>query len=436
MNVIQSLYLVLLIALFPGIAKSEDKPAKEGVLSDQEWTELAATKEAATLRLDVVDQTRGQPYNGFFISDDGLALIQLFALSQKAKPTVVTANGTRLKLGTILKLFPSHGLALIKFKHRPKSYLEIADKEPAIGESIALVPTDFSERDVIKVGIPPVVGPIMAKRSSLNRDFGYRFIKTLSLGSRLTTEQEPHVASGVIAVNRSGALVAVFHSQSGLGTYPLLKLTPVAALADVVSKIDRKGKGLPFPLPKTDVIFDPLYSDHVYNRIAAPGPAGREPEERHRVLKDLLARFPKNHSLKDVALQSYDPENPLVDLEDFPEPDPTDPVAYRVSVLSCRVFFLIKKEPVDLAVKTRKAAIALSPKDYPIDRYMLARQYMNLGRFDDAEEMMREIYPFLSDDIEVVDLYRTLLVRARKWEELREVEKRIRELDKTYAYRH
>jgi hypothetical protein len=436
MKNIQTLYLVLLIALFPGMVKSENEPANEVEIADSVWAKLAATKAAATLRLDAaVNQKWGAPYMGVFISDDGLALIQLMALSNKAKPTVVTANGVRLELGTILKLFPSHGLALINFEHRPEAHLEIADKEPGVGESIALLPSDFSERGTVKGGVSPVVGPIMAKRSGLNFDFGYRFSKRLSLGSRLTVQQRPHVTTGVTAINRSGALVATFHSQSYFGTQPLLILNPVVALADVISEIDGEDEGLPFPLPNADVIFDPVLSDPAYNRLAAGRRAGQTPEESHRLLKDLLLRFPKSHRLKDKALQSYAPENPLVNLEDFPEASPVDPVAYQASVLSCRAFLHVEERSIDLGVQARKDAIALSPENYPMDRYFLARLYMGINRIDDAEEILREIYPYLSDRIDVVDVYRGLLLKASKWDELEQVEKRIEELDQTYRPR-
>ena len=52
---------------------------------------------------------------------------------------------------------------------------------------------------------------------------------------------------------------------------------------------------------------------------------------------------------------------------------------------------------------------------------------MGMNRFDDAEQMLREVYPFLSDHVDVVDVYRGLLLKARKWDELEEVEKRIEE---------
>lgn len=440
MKKIHPLYPALLIALFPGMVKSEDEPADKVALADVDagaaLAKLAETKVAATLRLDVmVNPKRGLPLNGVFISDDGLALIELRALSQKAKPTVLTARGKRLELGTILKLFPSQGLALIKFKHRPEAHLEFAGKEPVVGETIAVVPTDLGEQGRLKGGIPPVVGPILARRNSLDAEFGYRgFTETLSLGSRLTLQQRPHVTSGTIAINRAGALVATFDSQYRFGSRTLLLLNPVVALGEAISKIDKKGKGLPFPLPDHETLFPPFQTDPDYNRLVSGG-AAIAPKERLRLLKDLLERYPKSHSLKDTALTYYDPENPLVDLDDFPEPEPGAPVALQVSVLSCRVFFLDEPETAELAIKVRKAAIALSPKDYPADRYMLARQYLNLKRFEHAETMLREAYSSSSDNIEIAELYRRLLVENRKWDRLKQVEKRIEELDEVFRPR-
>ena len=44
----------------------------------------------------------------------------------------LAAGKNQLELGSILGIFPEPELALVNFKHRPKSWLDLAEKEPEI----------------------------------------------------------------------------------------------------------------------------------------------------------------------------------------------------------------------------------------------------------------------------------------------------------------
>jgi tetratricopeptide (TPR) repeat protein len=93
------------------------------------------------------------------------------------------------------------------------------------------------------------------------------------------------------------------------------------------------------------------------------------------------------------------------------------------------------QEEFDAAIEASKKAIALSPKDYPVDRLMLAQLYAHLKRIDEAEALFSETSPMYSDRIDVADQYRGILVKQRKWERLEVIKKKIEELEDIYRRR-
>jgi hypothetical protein len=234
--------------LFLGVSSAED-----------ELSQLAASKRSACLLLTIdISPIVSIHSDGVFISDDGLALVSSEAvnLSRNQKPAIVTADGSRLEFGTVLGIFPDQSLALIKFNHRPKSWLRIAPEEPSAdadagagdGDAIALITVN---REVLLDGkVPPLVGQIIAKRSESTQDLhGLRFSKILSLGASPSREQLAILGTGSAAINRDGDLVAClagWHPQRG---QLLIHLTPVTSLVDQVKQAVARDKPIPFPLP-------------------------------------------------------------------------------------------------------------------------------------------------------------------------------------------
>lgn len=441
MKIICSLSLALSIVLFPDKLEADDAVAGNAALAAKEAKEAlvghADTKLAAALRMAVTDgPTRDWEHRGAFISKDGLALIDARGLFLWQKePIVHTANGTLLKFGSILEVFPQQGLALVKFNYSPKVYLDFAEDEPALGEATALLGWEgHRERHILDTKAPPVVGPIMEKRHERTgdrREFG--FTRILSLGSGLTDRQQRGVSQGNFAIDRRGNLVAFFNSQRRYGNQTIIQLTPVVALADLVRQAVKERRVIPFPLPEDKNPYHTLLGDPTYNRIIQSRVKGDRLESR-RLLKVLLIRHPMNYHLKFLALEFYDREEPLVGLKDFPEPDQADPAALQVALLGARAFLFIEDEKVELAIQALKDAVALSPKDYPQDRYRLARLYFDLGRLEDSQRSMIQAYASWSDRIGLVEAYERLLIRQSKFKEARELTKRVYELEKIYRW--
>ena len=79
---------------------------------------------------------------GALDAPDGLALVDLGSLVRGLTPEIHSADGTRLDFGTILGIFQSPNLALMKFEHRPQAWLRLGQQEPEVEDTVALVLLD------------------------------------------------------------------------------------------------------------------------------------------------------------------------------------------------------------------------------------------------------------------------------------------------------
>lgn len=429
----------LLLALFapPSTAAEEGESAK----TDKPLIQLVREKMAAAIRLDArVNVSQGQAFDGVFISKDGLALIDLSSLVWKEKPTAVTADGTPLKLGRVLGLFPKADLALMKFEHHPKTWMEFAAKDLEVGDTAAVLVIDTLKKTVLDGKVPPVMGKILAKRSCGRGDYRkMEFTEILSLGSGLNTEQRLHLARGPFVIDKDGHLVACFYAQtvrSGSGQIHI-ELTPIVALANSIREMVEKDNSIPFPLSEKNNPTNPVLMDSTYNHMSVSMRMGNQKEAR-RLLKELLPRYPANLFLKDTSLVTggyYDPDDPLVSLADFPVLKSDAPVPDQVRTFFCRAFLHSAAGDNEMAIKARKSAIALSPKNEPTCRFFLSQVYFNLNKFEEAESLMREAYPSFSDSIGFVEHFERILIKLGKLEEADKLADRVYELSEIYRRR-
>jgi hypothetical protein len=121
MKASSSVFLAILALLFPVILAAQDV-----------ITEVAMAKRGAALKLSTAVPGTRVFINalGVFISNDGLALVNLSSIALRQKPAAFTVDGTELPLGTILGIFPEQELALVKYNYRPKVWTPLAPKEP------------------------------------------------------------------------------------------------------------------------------------------------------------------------------------------------------------------------------------------------------------------------------------------------------------------
>ena len=79
-----------------------------------------------------------------------------------------------------------------------------------------------------------------------------------------------------------------------------------------------------------------------------------------------------------------------------------------------------------------EAAIALSPDDYPNPRWSLFGNHMQRERLDEAEKLLGELLPLLSDSIKFVEELEMLYLAVRNVEKAQEMTDRVFELEEIY----
>lgn len=352
---------------------------------------------------------------------------------------VVAADDKILKFGKILGILPDQQLVLMKFNHRPKAFVPLAADEPKIGDTIALLPLSFEDPWAKK--IPPVVGPITAKRSGVSRNLREaRFIKVLSLGAGLSSEQLSHIGPESFAINSNGELVAFWNGYQPSGRQRLITLSPIAPMAEKIRAWSKGGQDMGFPLPDQKNPFDLVGTENDFRRMSVAMEKGNFQEAER--LSDLLEkRHPKSPLLKSVRedhkmymLQvSNSPSLKL--LSDFPEPQVSDPIYDQVNRWSSRGLILAKNKQDDAAIEAFKKAASLGPDDYPDARLLLATLHAQRGRPKEAEAILKEIFPQISDSIIACDMYRQLLLELKKFKESDEKAKRANEMENIYRIR-
>jgi hypothetical protein len=153
MKTITSLGLAFMVVLLPAVAYAQPEPDKQADAAP--LPKLATEMRAAALKLTWTVEG-GYKVNalGAFVSKDGPAFIDLSSLVWNEKPTAVTADGTPLKLGRVLGLFPKADLALMKLEHHPETWMEFAEKELEEGDVAAVVVTDSLNKTILSLHFP------------------------------------------------------------------------------------------------------------------------------------------------------------------------------------------------------------------------------------------------------------------------------------------
>ena len=98
------------------------------VLADEDrdrLLELAAKKRNAIVVAVAADSVG----YGCFIGEDGLAVFSLMSVTGKAPERYLTAGGRTLQAPTLRYVSPQFGVAIVKFDHAPKTWIEPSAEE-------------------------------------------------------------------------------------------------------------------------------------------------------------------------------------------------------------------------------------------------------------------------------------------------------------------
>lgn len=400
-------------------------------------SETAEEKRSAVIKLS----TSKVHSFGVFISEDGHALVHLQALATKEKPVVSLSDGTSLGMGRILGVLDAQELALVKLNHSPKSWLTLSSAEPELDEVIALVPLD-NEKPWSKTA-PPIVGPIMAKRSTMTANLkDLQFVKVMSLGSLLLAEQRLALGPGRFAVNGGGELVAFTAGTVQAGPQTLILVSPIAGFVEEIGDLKGSGEEMRFPLSDENNPIDPasLDSDFHLMKLAK---SRSDWVQFERLILGLHERFPESPLIKaDLAVlttprlqgrstQGFDVEAFLKTLAT----DSDQTKAEQVSVLSTKSEILWSQGKLDAAIEVIREAIEISPADYPKCRYNLAVILVMKGNFAEAEKVARELNEDNSDSFDIVQVLGVSVVRQGKPDKNPDTRQRLKELDRIFGLR-
>lgn len=422
--------LALAVCFASGPARAEADP-------DADLVDLAASQRAAALSLRLSGGKGAAPGQartgvGFFISEDGLALVNLPLLGLGEVPTVRTVKGTEIKWGTVLGLFPDKGVALIRFEHRPHAWLTLASVEPEVGETIALVPLNPSKLD--SEAVPPVLGPIMVKRSGLQGDLREpRFASIWSLGAGLSSEQQRWLNNGCFAMDRDGKVVAAYRMAEREGDQILLALAPLIGLNDELKRLAALDTAIPFPLPddRNPADLATLNADWVaMHRALQEG----DPETGKRLLAALRERYPDSFAANAMAFHPLflNPEEASDILAQMPQPDSNATPASQALGLLARANLAALARNHEETLRHAEAAVAQGPADFPGHRYELGKAYLRANRLGDAERLFREAYASWPECIDLVTALEDAAIRRGDIDEAVTLAKRARELRAIY----
>ena len=428
------LLLPLLAWLCPALATA----AEEGNQQPPSLAEVAAGKAGAMLliREKQPNPEPGLEYGfsiGMFISADGLALLNLGSLATPNMPQVLTMDGKMLPPGAILGILPEPELALVKFNHKPKEWLPLARKEPEIGESIAIA--GLSDFVKLEERVPPIIGPVMAKRSTIGGNLlNVDYRRVMSLGAGMTGKQRRSLTQGCYAVNSQGELVGV---KAGLvmdvGQTKIL-LSPLAGLVEQLDQMAKAGKRIPFPLPEAHNPIDLALMDPAFHRMDLARQQGdAEAAEQH--LQDLKKRYPDSAAVRMWAFDpvTKDDGTPRTNLDDLPKLEVTAPPALQVRRLQDRASFLaIGKKDYQGALREYTPALALCPKDFPDVLGNMADCHRQLAHWDECEAMLRQVHALDPESISLASLLEAMLIRKGKFKEAQEFTDKVFELESLY----
>ena len=403
-------------------------PANE---TGEEIAQLAAGKRDAILKI-TVDSDPGweHTFTGVFISEKGLALVSLSTLARTAPLRTLAADGSTPEPEAVLGVFAEQGLALMKFRHSPKSWLELAPEEPEIHDLVALLPQDMN--DPWKKAIAPVVGPVLAKWCDFSPNLlKLQFVRMLSIGAATTREQRGGLSPGCFAIDSDGRLVGFMGGTKNSDGQVLLGINPVASIAGELSELAEGGVDLGYPLPEHLNLLDPATFDNDFRSMDLAGHAGDEVKRREH-LEALLKRYPRSPTIRRLA--SGMPSvagNPLIPLAEL-KLDPSTSNAEKVWLHSIRASRLFNDGDLDGAIAELKASLELQPANFPNTHTKLAKIYFNLDRLEEAEKFFREAYSRSPERIRVAEALEVLLIRRQKFEEADKFTERVFELEDIY----
>ena len=350
-------------------------------------------------------------------------------------PSISTADGTRLKNGTILGIFPKEDLVLMKFDFRPKFWVPLATKEPEVGDPVALLPMD--PHDPLDGKVAAIEGPVMAKRSVPSANLKEaQFTRVLSLGAGMSAEQREFLSDGCLVIDSKGELVAVFRDVDFGKRQIFIHLAPLTEVAAKVGDLLKNPSSIPFPLPLAMNPRDAVALDMDWRPLIG-AIMEKDRDTAAEIYERLRSRHPKSFRLKMVSINPVlnsleKPSGAFAGEEAF---DTAASPAQRAIQLSLQANLHFSKGDREKGLAVIEPVLKLCPKDCANFRAVIAGMYLRADRLEEAEALCREAYPYYSDSIELHETMEKLFTRQGKFDEGLQMTTRVLELERLYRPR-
>ncbi|MCF7673784.1 MAG: tetratricopeptide repeat protein [Akkermansiaceae bacterium] len=390
------------------------------------WAELIAEKRHAIIRLESkVDGREMPPSEGFFISEDGLALCTLHVWMAKAGPSsILTTTRESLPAPRILEVLPTPGLALVKFEHRPKVWIELADRDPAIAATVAVAQYDTDQ--------PAAFGPVLSFRQSPTADFKRNvFRRTGSIGSWIDPAK---AIIGLPVIDQNGHAAGISSGLEAAEGQNIPTFFPIGSILASIEVGRKRDEPIPLPLAEDLILWDPIILDRrQYQTMQAF--AREDLPAVQQSLKDLKAAYPNSSHLiyieADLARQQRDSAGLLKAVE---------ALKIRKNLTLCEQvrslhYLAIAKDlsgAREDAIKTMEECVKLSPAGYPSDKRYLAQLLSQSDRDEEALAAVKQAREASPGNIDVLTELERILGRLGRWDEQAEVTTEIYRLESLF----
>lgn len=394
---------------------------------------LASTKQPAvfSINLALPDGT-GSMNKGFFMDRNGLALCPLLYLCLKAPLRFDASDGTILAAPKVQAVFPDRRLALVKFAHKPKAWLELADKRPPVGTWVALVST---LRDPA-----PLTGPVLAYRLGSTRDETTKPSTQFSFAMGRGPALARVFAGGVPLMDDAGRAVGVFAGSQPLSAQTLHFASPLDGLGKVIDAALKKPLDLKIPIPGEHHSYEPVRLDPLWDLADQAEMAGDYALALKRI-RTLMTRSPESRTLPVVEWNlnlkhAVDSSNDsLLEAVRRTEPpadaDASDRAAYlcRLGEAYCRA------GNIAAAMETTRKAFELAPETSDCCGANLAWLHLQRGELAAAESLYRKVIALVPERIDYLEGLQKVLNAKGDWQQADELTPRIYQLEELYRSR-
>lgn len=393
---------------------------------------LAVTKQPAVFSINLVlpDGT-GSMNKGFFIDRNGLALCALRYLCLKTPLRFDASDGTILATPKVQAVFPDRHLALIKFAHQPKAWLELADERSPVGTWVSLIST---LRDPA-----PLTGPVLSYHPGTSQ-YAPEPSVVFSFAMGRNPSHSRLFANGAPLANATGQAVGIFEGAQPLSAQTLRFAYPLDGLEKAIAAALKNPLNLKIPLSKANQSYDSAWLDPLWNLVDQAQMAGDYAIALQRV-RELIGNHPGNRTLLEIEwdLILKQPPGPSNDslLEAVRRTEPlegADPAArsayfYRLG----QAYFRIG----DLAanMEANRKAFELAPDIAHLAGANLASLHLKRGELAAAESLYRKVIGIVPERIDYLEGLQKVLNAKGEWNKADALTPSIYQLEELYSSR-